>query len=65
MQGDRLGLIFTCCHPSLDRAAQVALTLRLLGGLSTPEIARGVLGVRVDDPLGTLPKLFLRFRVTG
>jgi RNA polymerase sigma-70 factor, ECF subfamily len=37
---DRLRLIFTCCHPSLDRAAQVALTLRLLGGLSTPEIAR-------------------------
>ena len=40
---DRLSLIFTCCHPSLDRAAQVALTLRLLGGLSTPEIARAFL----------------------
>ena len=40
VQDDRLRLIFTCCHPSLDRAAQVALTLRLLGGLSTPEIAR-------------------------
>jgi RNA polymerase sigma-70 factor, ECF subfamily len=40
---DRLRLIFTCCHPSLDRAAQVALTLRLLGGLSTPEIARAFL----------------------
>jgi RNA polymerase sigma-70 factor (ECF subfamily) len=40
VRDDRLRLIFTCCHPSLDRAAQVALTLRLLGGLSTPEIAR-------------------------
>jgi RNA polymerase sigma-70 factor, ECF subfamily len=37
---DRLRLIFTCCHPALNRAAQVALTLRLLGGLETPEIAR-------------------------
>jgi RNA polymerase sigma-70 factor (ECF subfamily) len=40
VQDDRLRLIFTCCHPALSRAAQVALTLRLLGGLSTPEIAR-------------------------
>lgn len=37
---DRLRLIFTCCHPALAPTAQVALTLRLLGGLSTPEIAR-------------------------
>ncbi len=37
---DRLRLMFTCCHPALGPAAQVALTLRLLGGLSTPEIAR-------------------------
>ena len=40
---DRLRLIFTCCHPALGRAAQVALTLRLLGGLSTAEIARAFL----------------------
>jgi RNA polymerase sigma-70 factor, ECF subfamily len=40
---DRLRLIFTCCHPALARAAQVALTLRLLGGLSTQEIARAFL----------------------
>ncbi|MGZ4166671.1 MAG: RNA polymerase sigma factor [Solirubrobacteraceae bacterium] len=40
---DRLRLIFTCCHPALSRAAQVALTLRLLGGLTTPEIARAFL----------------------
>jgi RNA polymerase sigma-70 factor, ECF subfamily len=37
---DRLRLIFTCCHPALAPDVQVALTLRLLGGLSTPEIAR-------------------------
>jgi RNA polymerase sigma-70 factor (ECF subfamily) len=40
---DRLRLIFTCCHPSLALPAQVALTLRLLGGLSTAEIARAFL----------------------
>jgi len=43
VQDDRLRLIFTCCHPALGRAAQVALTLRLLGGLRTPEIARAFL----------------------
>ena len=42
---DRLRLIFTCCHPSLSREAQVALTLRTLGRLSTPEIARAFLVV--------------------
>jgi RNA polymerase sigma-70 factor, ECF subfamily len=40
---DRLRLIFTCCHPALNQAAQIALTLRLLGGLETPEIARAFL----------------------
>ena len=40
---DRLRLIFTCCHPALSAAAQVALTLRLLGGLTTPEIAHAFL----------------------
>ncbi len=40
---DRLRLIFTCCHPSLSREAQVALTLRTLGGLTTVEIARAFL----------------------
>ena len=43
VQDDRLRLIFTCCHPALGRAAQVALTLMLLGGLRTPEIARAFL----------------------
>jgi RNA polymerase sigma-70 factor, ECF subfamily len=40
---DRLRLIFTCCHPALANEAQVALTLRTLGGLSTTEIARAFL----------------------
>lgn len=40
---DRLRLIFTCCHPSLSREAQVALTLRTLGGLTTIEIAHAFL----------------------
>jgi RNA polymerase sigma-70 factor (ECF subfamily) len=43
VRDDRLRLIFTCCHPSLAAPAQVALTLRLLGGLTTPEIARAFL----------------------
>ncbi len=43
MRDDRLRLIFTCCHPSLATSAQVALTLRLLGGLQTAEIARAFL----------------------
>jgi RNA polymerase sigma-70 factor, ECF subfamily len=40
---DRLRLIFTCCHPALDPAVRVALTLRLLGGLTTAEIAKAFL----------------------
>jgi RNA polymerase sigma-70 factor (ECF subfamily) len=40
---DRLRLIFTCCHPALSAEAQVALTLRLLGGLSTAEVASSFL----------------------
>ena len=43
VQDDRLRLIFTCCHPSLSPEAQVALTLRLLGGLTTGEVARAFL----------------------
>jgi RNA polymerase sigma factor (sigma-70 family) len=40
---DLLGLMFTCCHPLLSQEARVALTLQLLGGLATPEIARAFL----------------------
>ena len=43
LQDDRLRLIFTCCHLAINREAQVALTLRTLGGLTTPEIARAFL----------------------
>ena len=43
VQDDRLRLIFTCCHPALSTEAQVALTLRLLGGLSTTQVARSFL----------------------
>lgn len=40
---DRLRLVFTCCHPALDRASQVALTLQTVAGLTAPEIARAFL----------------------
>jgi RNA polymerase sigma-70 factor, ECF subfamily len=43
VRDDRLRLMFTCCHPALGRPAQVALTLRLLGGLTTAEIAHAFL----------------------
>ena len=43
VEDERLRLIFTCCHPTLSQATQVALTLRLLGGLSTGEVARAFL----------------------
>jgi RNA polymerase sigma-70 factor, ECF subfamily len=43
VRDDRLRLIFTCCHPALAAPSQVALTLRLLGGLTTAEIARAFL----------------------
>jgi RNA polymerase sigma-70 factor (ECF subfamily) len=43
VRDDRLGLMFTCCHPALAVQAQIPLTLRLLGGLTTTEIARAFL----------------------
>ena len=46
---DLLRLMFTSCHPVLPTEARVALTLRLLGGLTTPEIARAVPGAGADD----------------
>ena len=52
---DRLRLMFTCCHPALDLPAQVALTLRMLGGLTTGEIARAFL---VSEP--TMGKRIVR-----
>jgi RNA polymerase sigma-70 factor (ECF subfamily) len=55
VQDDRLRLIFTCCHPALSTESQVALTLRLLGGLSTEEVARAFL---VPEP--TMAKRIVR-----
>jgi RNA polymerase sigma-70 factor (ECF subfamily) len=52
---DRLRLIFTCCHPALAPGARVALTLRMLGGLSTGEVARAFL---VSEP--TMGKRIVR-----
>jgi RNA polymerase sigma-70 factor (ECF subfamily) len=52
---ERLELLFTCCHPALSLEAQVALTLRTLGGLTTDEIARGFL---VPEP--TMAKRLVR-----
>ena len=54
---ERLELIFTCCHPALGLDAQVALTLRALGGLSTEEIARAFL-----VPFETMSKRLTRAR---
>ena len=55
MKDDRLRLIFTCCHPALAPEAQIALTLRLLGGLEVPYIARAFL---VPEP--TMAKRLVR-----
>ena len=55
VQDDRLRLIFTCCHPALAPSAQIALTLRLLGGLETPYIARAFL-----VPEATMAKRLVR-----
>jgi RNA polymerase sigma-70 factor (ECF subfamily) len=55
VQDDRLRLIFTCCHPALSTEAQIALTLRLVGGLTTDEVARAFL---VAEP--TMAKRLVR-----
>lgn len=57
---DRLRLVFTCCHPALPGDSQVALTLRLVGGLSTPEIARAFL---VPEP--TIAQRLVRAKRTS
>jgi len=56
---DLLRLVFTCCHPVLPREARVALTLRVLGGLTTPEIARAFL---VPEP--TMAQRIVRAKKT-
>ncbi len=66
---DRLRLIFTCCHPALDVPAQVALTLRTVGGLTTGEIARAFLvaepamGKRIVRAKRKIADAHIRYRV--
>ena len=66
---DRLRLIFTCCHPALDVSAQVALTLRTIGGLTTGEIARAFLvaepamGKRIVRAKRKIADAHIRYRV--
>lgn len=55
LHDDRLRLLFTCCHPALNLESQVALTLRTLGGLTTPEISRAFL-----LPVATLAQRLVR-----
>lgn len=55
---ERLQLFFTCCHPALSFEAQTALTLRFLGGLSTPEVARAFL-----VPLPTMAQRIVRAKI--
>ncbi len=68
---DLLGLIFTACHPILSKDARVALTLRVLGGLTTEEIARGFLvpvssiAQRIVRAKRTLAEAHVRFEVPG
>ena len=71
VQDDVLRLIFMTCHPVLSREARVALTLRLLGGLSTPEIARaflvseGTVSQRIVRAKRTLAEARVPFEVPG
>ena len=68
---DRLRLIFTCCHPALDPKSQVALTLRTVCGLTTPEIARAFLdaeatmGQRLSRAKAKIAKARIPFAVPG
>ncbi len=66
---DQLRLMFTCCHPALGREAQVALTLRMVGGLTVEEIARGLLkseaaiGQRITRAKGKIADAHIPYRV--
>src|SRR5438309_1981303 len=71
VEDDLVGLIFTACHPVLSKDARVALTLRVLGGLTTEEIARGFLlpvstiAQRIVRAKRTLAEAHVRFEVPG
>ena len=66
---DRLRLIFTCCHPALAMEARIALTLRMVGGLTVPEIARAFLvqettiGQRITRAKGKIKAAGIPYRV--
>jgi RNA polymerase sigma-70 factor, ECF subfamily len=66
---DRLRLIFTCCHPALAMDARIALTLRMVGGLTAPEIARAFLvqettmGQRITRAKGKIKAARIPYRV--
>ena len=64
IRDERLELIFTCCHPALATEAQVALTLRALGGLTTPEIARAFL-VSADTMKRRLSRAKAKIKATA
>jgi len=69
VEDDRLRLVFTCCHPALAPDARVALTLRLLGGLTVPEIARAffvaepTMGQRITRAKAKIKAANIPFRV--
>jgi RNA polymerase sigma-70 factor (ECF subfamily) len=64
IKDERLELIFTCCHPALPLDGQVALTLRALGGLETPEIARAFL-VSEETMKRRLSRAKVKIKATG
>ncbi len=69
IEDDRLRLVFTCCHPALTMEARIALTLRMVGGLTMPEIARAFLvpestaGQRITRAKGKIRTAKIAYRV--